>query len=373
MASFHGVAELNADASPHVITTPAGTAIGDVALVGLFMDTVGGTFNAPDGTWTEVDAYNAADVTWRLFYKQFSGAPAATYTFTESGGATSHCRMVIIRPGAGETFVGVTDAFTNGVTESTLVTPNLSNESGPRVLTAWFGSDTNFTETTAPTGMTRAGTFISTSGGVSLTFATYYEVNPSGTPLSRTLVLSGSDLTIKGLALVHFTSAAGPITGDASISLPLVTLSAAGALALQGAASISLPLVTVSAAGAVAVQGAAALTLPLVQVSAVGSLAVQGEAAISLPLVQTSGAGGGVVGIAGDASLILPAVTISATGTLAIQGAAAIVLPMIRITASEAPPVEADYLTGRLTVRPALTGRLTVRPTLTGTLTVRPG
>lgn len=158
--------------------------------------------------------------------------------------------------------------------------------------------------------------------------------------------------------LVESFGAAGPIQGAASVALPLVQVSAAGAVALRGAAAITLPLVTVTAAGTVELQGAASLTLPKVQVSAAGSVAIRGEGAVTLPLVTLAAVGGApaviaeasvtlplvvvtaagaVPGAGGAAAIVLPRLTLAAAGGAMVVGEAAILLPLVTVTGSNVP------------------------------------
>lgn len=133
-------------------------------------------------------------------------------------------------------------------------------------------------------------------------------------------------------------AAAGGVTGDAALTLPALTASAAGSVVVQGAASPDLPLLTISATGTVAVQGDAALTLPLLTVEASGGApALVGNASLTLPSLTASAAG--TVQVQGAATLTLPALTLAASGAVPVTGAAALTLPLLVIDATGAVSV----------------------------------
>lgn len=165
------------------------------------------------------------------------------------------------------------------------------------------------------------------------------------------------------------TTAAGAVSGTASISLAALTSSASGTVNLAGAAAITLGTLTSSAAGTVSggtgINGSASITLAAATSSAAGTVLVAGAASTTLGALTVQAAG--AVAVAGSASVTLGAATTQAAGAVAVKGAATITLGAATVSAtgalSQAVTGDAAITLGAMTSSAAGEVRRHIAPT----------
>ena len=103
---------------------------------------------------------------------------------------------------------------------------------------------------------------------------------------------------------------ARPRSGDASITLGALTLTADGSLALSGAASVTLGTLTLAADGGVTgIAADAAITLGTLTAAGAGTLALQADSAPTLGALTVSSAG--ALALTGSAAITLGALTMA--------------------------------------------------------------
>lgn len=213
MANFRAADSATSATTALSVPTPAGTAIGDLLVLAVMRDQAGTTFTPVESGWTPGPSFGTVDVTLSFFFREVTATPPASWGVTSSASGVIG-RLVAIRPDSGESTPVVTATdFTAGTTP-TPITPSLANTAGPRVLLAWFGSDTDYTVTVPPPGddgttpMAEAGAPL-TNGAGSIVLASYYEVDPTDDPIVRGLQFSGSDYALALAMLVTFSEGGG--------------------------------------------------------------------------------------------------------------------------------------------------------------------
>lgn len=125
------------------------------------------------------------------------------------------------------------------------------------------------------------------------------------------------------------------ITGTAAVVLPPLSATAAGSIDVKGTASVMLPAVAATAVGSIEVAGAVSATLPALGASASGIVEVAGTTTVLLPAVAASLAGTvEVTGVSGTADVVLPAVAASTAGVVEVEGSTSVTLPALGTSAA---------------------------------------
>lgn len=208
----------------------------------------------------------------------------------------------------GSTILGITvrvEASETGSGTSTYI-PQLHSDTTPTLI----GSAKTAVTVSGATKVISTNGSTSDTWGASLTAAI---VKNSGFGVS----IWSTD-TVNTLAIDFVTIAVeyvAPATGDFSKSLPMMTLAAAGAVAVQGASGFNIPMLTLSAEGGSPppeLFGALSVTLPVLTLSAAGAVAVQGALGVSIPMLTLVAAG--AISVVGALSAVLPMLTLLAAG-----------------------------------------------------------
>ncbi len=192
-----------------------------------------------------------------------------------------------------------------------------------------------------------------TAGASTMTIAGAATGDGTTAGWTRASVFSGSELRFGGWAASStFNLPSGSVTtsdiddgndavtGTLTATIPAVTSSATGALALAGSLTATIPAVTSSATGAVAIAGAMSATIDPVTASASGTIGGgTGSGSLTATIEPVTSAATGALMIAGAATPTIAAVTSTAAGAVAVTGALAATIGPVTLTASDAAPL----------------------------------
>ncbi len=200
----------NASATNLSCTTPTGAASGDILVACMNSDDPTGTFSGDGGGWTELRNSTYQGVAGAaMFYRQLSGAPAASYAFTNSSAANGfHLTLTAINPN-GDTFSAATvSTFASIASGADSSNTALTGVADPTVAIFMSACDDNNTVATPPSGMTLEE-FVD-GGGSEL--AVYSQVNVGTGSITKTAswtTAGGEKAAV--LAIFAFTAVAGPV------------------------------------------------------------------------------------------------------------------------------------------------------------------
>lgn len=144
-----------------------------------------------------------------------------------------------------------------------------------------------------------------------------------------------SDSALAPKLTIDYTAAGSE--GTAAQTLPSLTQSAAGAVAIAATCAQTLPALSQASAASVPSNGTAAQTLPSLTQAATGAISVAGQASQTLPAIVQAAAGKAIVG--GDGASLLPSIGQSGIAKVLITGTGSQTLPGVRQAAVGGGPL----------------------------------
>lgn len=371
---------------------PAGVAVGDVLVLICDSRSITATVATPSG-WTLVTGFpkrsaTASGGTFYAFTRTADGTASDTPSPVWSGLTTgtsgdSSGAMILAFTGITETLDGTVQASDLASQTGTSVIPAFTTATdGSIVVGLAMKLAESSGQTSVVTGFTEATDDQTTSGTGHTIESSYKVVATHGS--SGTATVNWSNLTSARALTASF--GLQPITavdGNASGSIPTLTLTGVSGGAVGGAAAIgSVPTLTLSAATAAAVGSASASgAFPTLTLSPVSGGAAEinpdGSASGSFPTLTLSAVSGSAVGSAAASgalpTLSLAAPTATATGGAATTGALG-TLTLSSVSGSAIGGAAATGATGTLSLS-AVSGGATGSASATGgfgTLTLSP-
>ena len=222
------------------------------------------------------------------------------------------------------------------------------NPSGTQHRLLFVASDgaTNLAAVTLTWGATSAVTVTvdqssATAGASTLTLSGASSGNGTSAGWNRASVFSGTGLYFGGWGSGGFQLPAGSVTtsdiddandaiaGTGTPTVPAITATGAGAVALAGGGSPSVPAVTSAGAGALPLAGTAAAAVPAVTSAGAGAVSIAGTGSATISPVTSAGSGSGPNSIAGTGAPAVPDVTSAGAGALGLAGAGSPAVPAV--------------------------------------------
>ena len=241
-----------ASAANAAVPVPAGAAIGDIAVVGIYMESAA-TVTPPTGFTNKASLQTSVGTRGRLdvFWKRLTAADTGTYTFTfTSTFRAAACGLWSGRIASGDPFDG-----TVGTAESTTGVTTLNVSTSPAGANGdAVGFWTNFNgggAFTQPTNYTERV-------DVSVLTMDTRDAVASGTTGNVTATNTITDFEKSFLGVLAIASSG--FTGTAAVTQDAQTSSASGQLGYSGTAAVAQANQTSSASGQLGYTGTAALT-----------------------------------------------------------------------------------------------------------------
>jgi hypothetical protein len=304
-----------ASAANAAVPVPTGAASGDIAVVGIYMESAA-TVTPPSGFTLKSSLQTSVATRGRLdvFWKRLTAADSGTYTFTfTSTFRAAACGLWSGRIASGDPFDGTVGTAESTTTVSTLNVSTSPTGSNGDAVGFWtnFNGGAGFTQ---PTNYTERV-------DISVITMDTRDAVASGTTGNVTATATVSDFE-KAFLGVLATASSGT-TGTVAVTQAANTSSASGVLGYTGTVAATQANQTSSASGLAGNIGSAAVTQANQTSSASGTVTSSGfSGSVAVTQASQTSAASGVLRYSGTAAIVQAGDTAAASGKLGYTGTA---------------------------------------------------